>query len=444
MNLSFNWLKTLLEFEMDSRQVADRLTMIGHEVEEVEYLGQGLEQVRVGRVLSIRPHPKADRLRLVAVDYAGREPVEVVCGAPNVMEGRNYPLALVGAVLPGGMEIKKARVRGIESCGMLCSERELGLSDDVTGLMELDDSLKPGTPLIQALGREDYRLILEVTANRGDMWSHLGAVRELQQFTGSLTRLPDSTPRESGLKIDSLTSVTLEDARGCPRYMARVIDGVKVGPSPGWLVERLEAVGQRSINNVVDVTNFILFELGQPLHAFDMDRLKENRIIVRKAVNGERMLTLDGEERALKSTMTIIADAVQPVAVAGIMGGELSGVDEQTGRVLLECAYFDPVTTRRTSRALGLFSDSSQRFERGTDYGLMPYQVRNLAFKLGFNKDQMKSAGKFLPKMCKFFVDNDCSIVTLDIFDPDGDTFTCDVDCDENDPAVNPGATETS
>ena len=379
MNLSYNWLKTLLDFEMDPRQVADRLTMIGHEVEDVQYLAEGLERVMVGRVLSIRPHPKADRLRLATVDYAAAEPVEVVCGAPNVMEGKNYPLALVGAILPGGMEIKEARIRGVESCGMLCSEKELRLSDEASGLMELDDSLQPGIPLVKALGREDYRLVLEITANRGDMWSHLGAVRELQQFVGSRVRLPESAPREGSRKIESLTSVSLEDPEGCPRYMARVIEGIEVGPSPGWMVERLEAVGQRSINNVVDVTNFILFELGQPLHAFDLDRLVENRIVVRKAGAGETMVTLDEVERVLEPSMCVIADAREPVAVAGIMGGQLSGVDENTHRVLLECAYFDPVTTRRTSRALGLFSDASQRFERGTDYGLMPYAVDRAA-----------------------------------------------------------------
>ncbi|MBN2288402.1 MAG: phenylalanine--tRNA ligase subunit beta [Candidatus Glassbacteria bacterium] len=379
MNLSYNWLKTLLDFDLDPHGLAERLTMLGHEVAGVQYLGEGLERVLVGRVLAVRPHPKADRLRLATVDYAGPGPVEVVCGAPNVMEGKNYPLALVGAVLPGGMEIKQARIRGVESSGMLCSEIELGLSDEASGLMELDGSLEPGIPLIRALGREDYRLVLEVTANRGDMWSHLGAARELQQFAGSRVRLPESALQESGVRIDELTSVTLEDSEGCPWYMARVIDRVKVGPSPRWLVERLEAVGQRSINNVVDVTNYILFELGQPLHSFDLDRLAEKRIVVRKAAAGEKIVTLDEVERTLAPAMTVIADAAEPVAVAGIMGGELSGIDETTVRVLLECAYFDPVNTRRTSRALGLVSDSSQRFERGTDYGLMPYAVDRAA-----------------------------------------------------------------
>jgi len=379
MNLSYNWLKTLLDFKMDPHQVAERLTMIGHEVEDVRYLGQGLDRVVVGRVLSIGPHPKADRLRLVTVDYGGREPVEVICGAPNVMEGKNYPLAQVGAVLAGGMKITRAKIRGVESCGMLCSERELGFSDEAAGLMELEDSLEPGTLLVKALKREDYRLVLEITANRGDMWSHLGAVRELQQFAGSRLELPDSAPRETSRRIDSLTSVTLKDPLGCPRYMARVIEGVAVGASPGWLVERLQAVGQRSINNVVDVTNFVLFEIGQPLHAFDMDRLAGQRIVVRKAAAGEKILTLDEVERVLEPGMTIIADARDPVAVAGIMGGERSAVNEDTDRVLLECAYFDAVTTRRTSRALGLFSDASQRFERGTDYGLMPYAVDRAA-----------------------------------------------------------------
>ncbi|MEA2062185.1 MAG: phenylalanine--tRNA ligase subunit beta, partial [Gemmatimonadota bacterium] len=316
MNISYNWLKTLLDFNWDVQALAERLTMIGHAVEDVHYLGEGLGQVVVGRAVGVRPHPGADRLRLVTVEYGGPGPVEVVCGAPNVEEGKNYPLALAGSVLPGGMEIKKAKIRGVESCGMLCSEQELGFSEQAAGLLELDGSLEPGMPLIQALDREDWCLELEITANRGDMWSHLGAARELQQYAGSRVKLPDAAVTEGALGIDSVTSVTLEDPEGCPRYMARVIDGVTVGPSPAWLIHRLEAVGQRSINNVVDVTNFILFELGQPLHAFDLDHLGGKRIVVRKARPGEKLITLDEVERMLEPAMTVIADAGEPVALA--------------------------------------------------------------------------------------------------------------------------------
>jgi len=375
MNISYRWLKTLIDFNMNARELAERLTMIGHAVDELIYLGRGLEQVVVGRAEKIRSHPGADKLKLVTVSYGAELPVEVVCGAPNVKVGGCYPLALEGAELPGGLRIKRTRIRGVESCGMLCSERELGLSDDFSGLMELEPGCTPGTPFARILGRDDWLLVLDITANRGDMWSHLGAARELQPFVGGKVSLPPSQVSENGPGIDELTSVTLEDQVGCPRYMARVIEGVNIGPSPRWLVERLEAVGQRSINNVVDVTNYILFELGQPLHSFDMDKLEEKRIVVRKAQPGEKIVTLDGMVRELGEKMTVIADARKPVALAGIMGDKLTEVDENTKRILLECAYFDPVTIRRTRKAQGINTEASRRFEHGTDIELMPYAV---------------------------------------------------------------------
>jgi len=379
MNISYNWLKSLVDFELNPHELAERLTMIGHAVEELSYLGQGLEGIVVSRADLVRPHPNADKLKLVEVNYGRGSNVEVICGAPNVKEGGLYPLALEGTTLAGGLEIRKTKIRGVESCGMLCSEAELGLSNDASGLMELDSGLEVGTPLAAAIGRDDWLLVLEITANRGDMWSHLGAARELQPFAGKKIDLPPWECDEQGPEIGSLTSVEIEDPAGCPRYMARVILDVAVGPSPRWLVEKLEALGQRSINNVVDVTNYILFELGQPLHAFDMDKLEENRIIVRKARQGETILTLDEIARRLTPQMTVIADARKPVAVAGVMGDKFTEVDQNTNRVLLECAYFDPVTNRRTSRALGLSTEASRRFERGTDYSLMSYAVNRAA-----------------------------------------------------------------
>lgn len=379
MNVSYNWLKSLIDIDLSPQELASVLARIGHEVEEVLYLGAGLEKVVVGRAASLRPHPDADKLRLVTVDYGAGEGVEVVCGAPNVQAGNLYPLALEGAVLPGGFELKRTRIRGVESRGMLCSERELGLSEEASGLMELGPDLEPGTPLAGVLGLDDWRLALELTANRGDMWSHIGVARDLQPVLGRKLVRPESAPAESGPEIGSLTSVAIEDPDGCPRYMARVIEGVKVGPSPSWLVERLHSVGQRSINNVVDVTNYILFELGQPLHSFDLDRLDENRIIVRKAAEGERILTLDGVMRTLDSGMTVIADASKPVAVAGVMGDRLTEVEEGTTRVLLECAFFDPPTNRRASRKLGLPSEATRRFERGVDYDAMPFALDRAA-----------------------------------------------------------------
>ena len=245
--------------------------------------------------------------------------------------------------------------------------------------MDLGSDLVPGTPLATVLGRDDWRLVLELTANRGDMWSHIGVARDLQPVAGCKLVRPVSDPQESGPDIHTLASVTIEDTEGCPRYMARVIESVKVGPSPRWLVQRLEAIGQRSINNVVDVTNFIMFELGQPLHSFDLDRLEENRIIVRKAVQDENILTLDGVMRSLDARMTVIADASKPVAVAGVMGDKLTEVGDETSRILLECAYFDPPTNRRSSRKLGLPSEASRRFERGVDYESMPYALDRAA-----------------------------------------------------------------
>jgi len=379
MKISYNWLKSLIDFDLTPAELAERLTLNGQAVEELHRLGAGLDGVVVGRATAIRPHPGADRLRLVSVDYGEGRSVEVVCGAPNAAEGGTYPLALEGAVLAGGFEIKRAKIRGVESCGMLCSERELGISEDASGLMELDGALAPGTPLAAALGREDWLLLLDLGANRGDMWSHLGAAREVQAFAGTKIVYPESKPVETDPPVEKLTSVEILDTEGCPRYLARVITEVKIGPSPRWLVERLEAVGQRSINNVVDVTNFILLELGQPLHSFDLDKLGGNRIVVRKAAAGEKITTLDDVVRMLGPAMTVIADETKPVAVAGIMGDKYSEVDQNTSRVLLECAYFDPATNRRTARALGMFTEASRRFERGVDYGLMPYTVDRAA-----------------------------------------------------------------
>ncbi|MEA1996058.1 MAG: phenylalanine--tRNA ligase subunit beta, partial [Gemmatimonadota bacterium] len=381
MNISYKWLKSLIDFDLAPQELAEKLTLIGHEVDELRFLGEAFEGLVVGRAEGIREHPGADKLKLVEVNCGaaleGGASIEVVCGAPNVKVGGLYPMAQEGAVLPGGFKIKRAKIRGVESRGMLCSERELGLSEEASGLMELDPGLAPGTPLAEVLGRDDWLVAIDVTANRGDMWSHLGAARELQQFTGSKAVLPGTAVKEN--LTGARASVTIEDPQGCPRYIAWVIEDVTVGPSPNWLIERLEAVGQRSINNIVDVTNYILFELGQPLHAFDLDKLEENRIVVRKAREGEMVRTLDGVERKLDAGMTIIADAVKPVAVAGVMGDELTEVDKDTKRVLLECAYFDPATNRRTSKALGLMTEASKRFERGTDYSMMEYAAERAA-----------------------------------------------------------------
>ncbi|MEJ2503320.1 MAG: phenylalanine--tRNA ligase subunit beta, partial [Gemmatimonadota bacterium] len=384
MNVSYRWLREIAPgIQEDPDALAERLGMLGAPVEEIDRPGARLGDIVVGRVLSTGPHPNADRLSLCRVD-TGRTEHDVVCGAPNVEEGGLYPFAPVGATLPGGMTIRRAKIRGVHSEGMLCSEDELGLGRDASGILRLADGLDPGTPLVDALGLDDTRLTLEVTPNRPDLLSLAGVAREVAPDGHHGIELapfpaPDSEERtDAHLPPVDLrraeregraggVAIRIDDPRGCPRYIAAVIDGVEIGPSPAWLAARLRSIGQRPINNVVDATNYILHELGQPLHAFDADRLNGPAIVVRRARPGETLTTLDGVDRTLTSEMLVIADAEDPVAVAGVMGGADSEVSGTTTRVLLECAHFDPGTIRSTARDLGLSTDASYRFERGAD-----------------------------------------------------------------------------
>ncbi|MEJ2678589.1 MAG: phenylalanine--tRNA ligase subunit beta [Gemmatimonadota bacterium] len=381
MDISYRWLKALAPSLDDGpERVAERLAMYGAPVDEMVPLGAGLDDVVVGRVLETRAHPDADRLSVCRVD-AGGDPVEVVCGAPNVRQGALYPFAPVGATLPGGLAIRAAKIRGVTSQGMLCSERELALGRDHAGIMELRGGFEPGTALIDALGLDDVRLVVDVTPNRPDLLSHLGVARELAPGGAADVSLP-AIPDDSGAAAQAAdltfrrtadagvtdgVSVSIEDPAGCPRYMAAILRGVRVAPSPEWLASRLRAAGLRPINNVVDATNYVLLELGQPLHAFDLARLQGPEIRVRRAQAGDRIVTLDGEKRPLSDRMVVIADAQRPVAVAGVMGGEDSEVDEATTDVFLECALFDPKSIRATRNALGMSTDASYRFERGVD-----------------------------------------------------------------------------
>lgn len=378
MKISYRWLRALVPELADSpERVAERLAMYGAPVEEMVRLDEGLTDVVIARVAAVRPHPNADRLSVCTVD-AGGEPVEVVCGAPNVRVGGFYPFAPVGARLPGDVTIRKVKIRGEESRGMLCSERELGLGRDHTGIMELPDRWSPGESLVEALGLDDVQLEVEVTANRPDLLSHIGVARELAPdgrfelppipgyddgATLAISRFCDSAVEgeAGGVRI------TIEDPTACTRYLGAVIRGVRVAPSPPWLASRLRAVGLRPINNVVDATNYVLYELGQPMHAFDLARLSGAAVRIRPARPGEEIVTLDGVRRPLAEGMLVIADAERPVAVAGVMGGEDSAVIGETVDVFLECAIFDPKSVRRTRRALGLSTDSSYRFERGVD-----------------------------------------------------------------------------
>ena len=369
MNVTLNWLKTYIDFEFSPSELADRLTMLGIEVEAIKQLGTGLEGIVVGKVTDVGPHPNADKLVLCQVDVGGAEPLQIVCGAPNVREGMFAPVATIGATLPIGLTIKSAKLRGEVSHGMLCSEKELGLSEDAAGLMELPTDISLGTPLPEALGLDDVMFELEVTPNRPDCLSFIGVAREIRAETGNPLELPAVDLKESETDIGGLTSVTIDAPDLCPRYAARVIQGVKVAKSPAWLQQRLESVGVGVINNIVDVTNFVLMEYGQPLHAFDYYKLAKNRIVVRRAADSEQLTTLDEVDRELTTDMLVIADAEKPVALAGIMGGYDSEITETTCDVLLESAYFNPSSVRATAKALGINTEASYRFERGADPG---------------------------------------------------------------------------
>ena len=371
MNVTLNWLKNYINFEFSPSELADRLTMLGVEVESIKQLGAELEGVIVGSVTSIRPHPNADKLVLCQVDTGGTETLQIVCGAPNARAGMLAPIATIGATLPVGLTIKRAKLRGETSEGMLCSEKELGLSEDAAGLMELSTDIPVGTPLSKALGLDDVVFELEITPNRPDCLSLIGIAREIRAETGNPLKLPTVDLQESNINVRDLTSVTIDAPDLCPRYAARVIQGVKVTESPAWLQQHLASVGIGVINNIVDITNFVLMEYGQPLHAFDYDKLTENRIVVRRATEGEQITTLDEVERELTPDMLVIADAEKPVALAGIMGGYDSEITETTCDVLLESAYFNPSSVRATAKALGISTEASYRFERGTDPGVV-------------------------------------------------------------------------
>jgi len=366
MKVSFNWLRELVEVVPTPVELADRLTMAGLEVEGVEEIRPTFTQVVVGRIQAIDPPPRGERVSLCRVDV-GKTVVPILCGAPKIAVGLRVAVALPGAELPGGRQIQEALIGGARSVGMLCSEKELGLGEDGAGLLILDERATPGVDLAQALQLHDHILEVAVTANRGDCLSHWGMAREVAALTGAALRLKAVRPREGTTSIQDLTAVTVKAADLCPRYAARVIQGVSIGSSPFWLRRRLVLSGLRPINNVVDATNYVLLEMGQPLHAFDHARLEGGRIVVRRAVKGERIVTLDGVERPLEPGMLVIADAVRPVAIAGVMGGLATEVTGTTKNLLLESALFQPVSIRRTAKALTLSSESSYRFERGVD-----------------------------------------------------------------------------
>ena len=358
MKIPLSWLKEYVDVELPVEELVDKLVFSGIEVEGVEKVGGAPAGVVVAKVLDVANHPNSDHLHLCTVDYGAAERPVIVCGAPNVEAGGTYPFAPLGTELPGGFKIEKRKVRGVESCGMLCAADELGIGSDHSGLMVLDSSLAPGTPLTAVLGEPETVLELEITPNRPDEISLIGVAREVSALTGAPLRLPDATLREDGGPVEAETRVEVEDTADCPRYSARVLKGVKVGPSPDWMKRRLEAAGIRSINNVVDITNYVMLETGQPLHAFDKARLAEGRIVVRHPRDGETITTLDGAERPLSPEMLVICDAEKPLAVAGVMGGEYSGIADTTTEVLLESASFRSAAIRSTSLSASALSFS--------------------------------------------------------------------------------------
>lgn len=374
MRVSMRWLGELVEVPLSPIELAERLEMTGTAVEAVHTLGEGLEGVVVGRIAAKQRHPDAEKLWVTSVDVGGEAPLTIVCGADNFEAGDKVPVALAGTTLPNGVTIKKAKLRGVESAGMNCSPGELGMSGDDSGLLILPADAPVGTSFAQYRGLSDTVLELEVTPNRPDCMSMAGVAREVAAVLDTTAVFPSQVPVEAGAPASESVSVTIEDPELCPRYAVRLVRGVKVGPSPDWLAERVAAAGSRPISNIVDVTNYVLYEMGQPLHAFDAGTLGteggRTAITVRRAGEGERLRTLDGQDRELNGDMLLICDPTGPVALAGVMGGETTEVSDGTVDVLLESASFSPASVGRTSRSLGLVSEASVRFERRVDPNL--------------------------------------------------------------------------
>ncbi|MDZ8118368.1 phenylalanine--tRNA ligase subunit beta [Pontiella agarivorans] len=379
MKVPVSWLKEYVDFEDSIEGLSDKLTFAGLEVEAIETIGSDFEGVVVGEILNIEPHPNADKLRLCTVDYGSDEHMQVVCGAPNVEVGGKYPFAPVGTTLPGGFTLKKAKIRGVVSMGMLCAKDELDLGEDHSGLLVLDSGLKPGTPFVDVWGEPETVIELEVTPNRPDWLSMIGVAREMATLYGTELKLPDFGISETGNDVNEEISVRVDDDKKCPRYTARVLKDAKIGPSPAWMQERLEAAGIRPISNVVDITNYVMLETGHPLHAFDAATVAGKQILVRTADAGEKMQTLDGQERELTEEMLVIADAEKASAVAGVMGGADSEITDSTTTILLEAAAFETSTVRHTAKQLGLSTDSSYRFQRGVNTESVEYASQRAA-----------------------------------------------------------------
>ena len=374
MKVSYKWLKDYLKCDLTPEQVAEAMTSIGIEVDAVEMeeaVPGGLQGVVVAQVLTCEAHPDSDHLHITTVNDGSPEPVQVVCGAPNVAAGQKVLFARIGTVLPGDFKIKKSKIRGVESFGMICAEDELGIGTSHEGIMVLPESAVPGTSAKEYLQLEDQAVIeYEITANRIDAASHWGVARDLYGYLRSKD-IPCQLERPSvaAFKEGPGKEIPVEvlDSEGAPRYIGITMEGVKVAPSPKWLQDKLMSIGLKPINNVVDISNFVLFETGQPLHTFDAGQIRGGKVIVRRAAEGEVLKTLDGIERKLCAKDMVIADTIGPMCIAGVFGGEISGVSDATTSVFIEGAYFDPVSIRRTAKSQQLSTDASFRFERGAD-----------------------------------------------------------------------------
>ncbi len=366
MLYSYNWLKEYIDKLPAPADLSELLTMTGSEVDSVRDLSEGIDGVITARIEKVEPHPNADKLSLCRVND-GNNNYSIVCGATNMKDGDLVALARHGATLPGGIKIKRVKLRGVESGGMLCSVAELGLSESSEGIMILPEDTPTGMDIRDALRLRDFILEVSITPNRADLLSIRGLAREIAAVTGGKFLDKKIKLKEKGPEVKGLVKAGIEPGTPCRRYAARVIEGVKIGPSPDYMRRRLEAHGLRPVNNVVDVTNYVLLETGQPLHAFDLDKVNDKTITVRGAKDGEGIETIDNRERKLPRGTVVIADSTGPLAVGGVMGGKATEVTDGTQNILLESAWFEPTAVRRASRALGLASDSSYRFERGTD-----------------------------------------------------------------------------
>ncbi len=381
MQLSLNWLRKYVDLPESLDALETLLTNVGLEVESIEDRRNAFDRIVVGEVLTCEKHPNADKLSVCTVND-GVEVSTVVCGAPNVAAGQKVIFARIGAHFANlGFTIDRRKLRGVESAGMICSTRELGLDEDHSGIAVLSPDAVPGTSIAEYLGYDDVILGIGITPNRGDALSHIGTARDIAAATGSVLRFPEPEVSLPGTPENFV--IDIRDSDLCPRYSAAIMRNVTIGDSPDWLRKALTAAGIRPINNVVDVTNFVMLEIGQPMHAFDLEQLRGGTVVVRTAVEGERIVTLDGEERLLPERALLICDEKRPLAVAGVMGGEDSAVSPGTRSILLESAHFNPSSVRRTAKRLQLSTDSSFRFERGTDPNITVWALRRAMQLIG-------------------------------------------------------------